>query len=383
MAQITYSNKVQSEVNPLPEINKFTAANANEIKNTVNANEPTNAVIGAVLAAATGKATPVDADTIPLNDSAATNALKKVTWANIKAVLKIYFDTLYTGGGGTAATTTFTPSGNIVATNAQTAIEELDAEKQPLDSDLTTIAAIAPSNDDIIQRKAGAWTNRTLAQVKTDLALVKADVGLGNVDNTSDAGKPVSTAQAAADAVVLASAQGYADGLVVGLWDDRGNFDASGGAYPSSGGSGSAGAILKGDIWTISVAGTLPTGQVVAIGDTVRAKQDTPGNTQANWAIQETNIGYTPVNKVGDTMSGNLAMGGNKVTGLAAASANGEAVRYEQHILKADLNSPSLTGTPTAPTAAQSVSNTQIATTAYVQQYTPVGERIYLYNNFV
>ncbi len=34
--------------------------------------------------------------------------------------------------------------------------------------------------------------------------------------------------------------------------------------------------------------------------------------------------------KSGDTMSGNLALGGNKVTGSAAASANGELVRYEQ-----------------------------------------------------
>ena len=34
----------------------------------------------------------------------------------------------------------------------------------------------------------------TVAQTKTLLALTKSDVGLGNVDNTSDAGKPVSTA---------------------------------------------------------------------------------------------------------------------------------------------------------------------------------------------
>mgnify|MGYP001615424069 FL=1 len=33
-----------------------------------------------------------------------------------------------------------------------------------------------------------------VATLKTDLILVKADVGLGNVDNTSDAAKPVSTA---------------------------------------------------------------------------------------------------------------------------------------------------------------------------------------------
>ncbi len=35
----------------------------------------------------------------------------------------------------------------------------------------------------------------SIATVKTNLALVKADVGLSSVDNTTDAGKPVSTAQ--------------------------------------------------------------------------------------------------------------------------------------------------------------------------------------------
>lgn len=39
-----------------------------------------------------------------------------------------------------------------------------------------------------------------------DIVLTKADVGLGNVDNTSDASKPVSTAQAAADASVASAA---------------------------------------------------------------------------------------------------------------------------------------------------------------------------------
>lgn len=42
------------------------------------------------------KVTPVDADTMPLNDSASDFSLKKVTWANIKATLKAYFDTFYT-----------------------------------------------------------------------------------------------------------------------------------------------------------------------------------------------------------------------------------------------------------------------------------------------
>ena len=51
--------------------------------------------VGAAIHGATAKTTPVDADTMPLIDSAASNVLKKVTWANIKATLKAYFDPFY------------------------------------------------------------------------------------------------------------------------------------------------------------------------------------------------------------------------------------------------------------------------------------------------
>jgi len=54
--------------------------------------------------AATSKTTPVDADVLPLSDSAASNVLKKLTWANLKATLKTYFDTLYTTTAAVAAT---------------------------------------------------------------------------------------------------------------------------------------------------------------------------------------------------------------------------------------------------------------------------------------
>lgn len=93
----------------------------------------------------------------------------------------------------------------------------------------------------------------------------------------------------------VAAVKAYADALVVGLVDDRGNFDASGNTFPASGGSGTAGAILKGDLWVISVAGTLG-GVAVAVGDQVRALVDTPGQTAGNWAISEANIGFVPEN---------------------------------------------------------------------------------------
>lgn len=67
-------------------------------------------------------------------------------------------------GLGTAATSN---TGDFDAAGAAAAAQ---AASQPLDSDLTSIAGLTPTNDDIIQRKAGAWTNRTMAQLISDLA---------------------------------------------------------------------------------------------------------------------------------------------------------------------------------------------------------------------
>lgn len=49
-----------------------------------------------------------------------------------------------------------------------------------------------------------------------------------------------------------------------------------------------------------------------------------------NWYDTITNAIGSYLLKAGGTMAGALAMGSNKITGLAAASANGDAVRYEQ-----------------------------------------------------
>lgn len=53
---------------------------------------------------ATSKTTPVDADEIPIADSEASFGLKKLTWVNIKAALKTYFDAIYTTTAAVAST---------------------------------------------------------------------------------------------------------------------------------------------------------------------------------------------------------------------------------------------------------------------------------------
>lgn len=87
-------------------------------------------------------------------------------------------------GLGTAATHNH---GDYDAAGAAAAAQ---AASQPLDSDLTAIAALTTTS---YGRALLAMADA--AATKTALSLVKGDVGLGNVDNTADTAKPVSTAQ--------------------------------------------------------------------------------------------------------------------------------------------------------------------------------------------
>jgi len=48
--------------------------------------------------------------------------------------------------------------------------EDIGVSVQGYDADLAAIAALTPSNDHIIQRKAGSWASRTMAQLIADLA---------------------------------------------------------------------------------------------------------------------------------------------------------------------------------------------------------------------
>ena len=77
-----------------------------------------------------------------------------------------------------------------------------DTGAQPHSERLSELATLN-TNTTVPLQVAGAWTAGTMSALKTALSLGKGDVGLGNVDDTSDANKPVSTAtQTALDAKI-------------------------------------------------------------------------------------------------------------------------------------------------------------------------------------
>ena len=84
----------------------------------------TDKIETAMIVAATSKATPVDADLLPLVDSADSNSLKKLTWANLKATLKTYFDTLYQAAGS-----------YLTASDIGVTVQGYDADTAKLDVD--------------------------------------------------------------------------------------------------------------------------------------------------------------------------------------------------------------------------------------------------------
>jgi hypothetical protein len=155
----------------------------------------------------------------------------------------------------------------------------------------------------IFAGKVGFWS-RVLQSAEGLLAYTAEDQANKSTDIVTDAASDIKYPS------VRATKQ-YADALVTGLLDDRGNFTPGGtspGAWPTTGGSGTAGAIMKGDIWFCDASGFMGTTAVVA-GASFRAIIDTPGQTDGNWnvlsagAITTTTPNLQQVATVGSTTS--------------------------------------------------------------------------------
>lgn len=60
-----------------------------------------------------------------------------------------------------------------------------NVQQQPLDADLTTIAGLTPTTDNVIQSVAGSWASRTIAQLKATLGLATVATS-GDYDDLTD-----------------------------------------------------------------------------------------------------------------------------------------------------------------------------------------------------
>lgn len=154
----------------------------------------------------TSKTTPIDADLIPLSDSDVSFGIKKLSWENLKATLKTYFDTLYnfynptpTIATGTATFTAITNNINLTGIGLGVEIGDViqisGADDAKNNSEFT-IEVITDANNIIVnQAHANKGTTKNVAARVSDTGVTvkllakwhNAPIGIGQdwVDVTS------------------------------------------------------------------------------------------------------------------------------------------------------------------------------------------------------
>lgn len=102
----------------------------------------------------------------------------------------------------------------------------------------------------------------------------------------------------------------YIDGVTAGLLQDNGQYDPTiTSQYPTSANTLSGGPVQVGDLWYISVNGTM-NGNTVFAGYSVRALINAAGpTTDADWAIANVGIGFVPENSVNKSNDGTFNSG--------------------------------------------------------------------------
>jgi hypothetical protein len=183
-------------------------------------------------------------------------------------------------------------------------------------------AAVTPSGDATISN-TGVITIGSNKVTNAMMAQMAAKTFKGNNSGSTANASDLTAAQVTAELSIMSgdAGSGGTKGLVPAqVSGDATKFLRGDGTFASAADTTKlplAGGTMSGNI-------AMGTNKVTGLANGTAASQDAATVSQ-----METADGFK-VSKSGDTMSGNLAMGSNKVTGLAAATNSGDAVEYSQ-----------------------------------------------------
>lgn len=186
-------------------------------------------------------------------------------------------------------------------------------------------ATVKTTTQDIANLLGINYTPENVANKSTDIALS------ANSDTLYPSQKAIKT---------------YVDSNIVSAIKDNGNWDASSNLFPNVNSQNQP--ITKGDLWYISVAGTLG-GTSVLVGYSIRALVNNPGQNAANWGILNVGLGFVPENVANKSTDGTL-------------SANSDTLYPSQKAVRTYVNSIT---TPT-PTLAQVTASGATTTSAII-----------------
>lgn len=305
----------------------------------------------ATVTAALAARQPLDADltAIAAIDSTSSGALVtdgsgwiRKTYAQLKTALGL---TKADVGLGSVDNTA--DSAKPISTATQTA---LDA-KQAADADLTAIAAMDSSVAGAIASDGAGWVKKTYSQFKTALSLSKSDVGLSNVDNTTDADKPVSTAtQSALNAKQSTLISG------TNIKTINGTSVLGSGDIVVEGGGGDGGDTLasEGALINSATAKTTPVD-----GDQIGLMDSADSNLLKKLSVANLKAAVKAALAKGDVGLGNV----DNTADTAKPVSTAQQAALD---LKANLASPAFTGNPTVPNQTAGDNSTRAANTAFV-----------------
>lgn len=336
----------------------------------------------------------------------------------------------YYNPGGTDVAVADGGTGSSTASAARTALGlAIGTDVQAHDGDLDTIAGLTATTDSFIQSKSSAWAARTVAQVKTDLGLTGTNSGDQTITLTGDvtgSGTGSFAATVANDAVTYAKMQNVSatDMLLGRATAGAGDVEeialtAAGRALIDDATTANQrttlGLVIGTDVLAPNGSGALLTGipesAVTNLTTDLAAKQPldsdlttiagltattdnflvavasawasrTPAQVKTTLAIAESDVANLttdlaakqPLDSDLTTIAGLTATTDNFLVSVASAWASRTPAQVKTTLAiavadvsgAAPLASPTFTGTPAAPTAAQGTNTTQVATTAMV-----------------
>lgn len=217
------------------------------------------------------------------------------------------------------------------------AVEQLNFAVTGMNSQLNFIAEVIATGPPGPQGSSSANLVTSVNGKQGTVVVTAGDVGLGNVDNTSDVNKPVSTATSTALALKAPLASPGLTGIPTAPTATAGtnSIQLATTAYVDA-----AAALVEAsdvDSFNGRIGTVLPVTGDYTAAQVTNAADKSSGTTQ--------------------TFTGNLA----------APNLSGTNTGDQNLTPYALLASPSFTGTPTVPTASGSTNTTQVASTAFVQ----------------
>jgi len=270
---------------------------------------------------------------------------------------------------GSAYTTLQNSDALLAAITAQQALSTSEANTALADATAAGISAVNAAAS-----AAAAFVTLSTSLIKTNnlsdlssLSTALVNIGLNNVNNTSDANKPVSTAQATADALVASNAAA-ATALKANIASPALTGVPTAPTAAALNNSTQLATTAYADAATSTLSGTVTTALALKAPLASPTLTGVPAAPTAAANTQTTQIATTAF-VLNQASALSPVMDGTAAVGVQGAYARSDHV-HPSDTSRAPLASPALTGVPTAPTAAALNNSTQLATTAYADAAT-------------